>query len=198
MVFSEGLRGMENSNIKMSEELPKLEQKEKPDFLYHGSPHRIEELEPRTKPHREKEEGKLVFATSETGDASMFLYKTALTGHFMIKGERIGYTVIVEDKDEFLKNDKGGHIHVLLSETFEPTPHSGMSNEWVSKEGVKPEKVMEYDSALNAMIEYGIQVYFVDNDTYQKIRRAEDHGYSIFKNLQSENQLRGVNVKEFK
>lgn len=177
---------------------PKIKSKEKPEFLYHGSPHRIEELQPRTKPHREKEEDKLVFATSEIGDASMFLYKTALTGHFMVEEESIGYAVIVEDRKELLRKDKGGHIHVLSSRTFDPTPYKGMSNEWVSKEGVKPKKVIEYDSALNAMLEYGVQVYFVDDITYQKIRNAEDHGYSIFQNLQSENQTRDINVKEFK
>lgn len=171
----------------------------KPEFLYHGSPHRdIKELEPRTKLHREKEEGKLVFATSEIADASMFLYKTALTGHFLVEGERIAYAVIVDDREEFLKKDKGGQIHVLPSETFESSPHSGMSNEWVSKESVKPTKVLEYDSALNTMLEYGVQVYFVDENTYQQIRNSKDHGYSIFQSLKSENQRRGMNIKEFK
>lgn len=174
------------------------EKKEKPEFFYHGSPHIIEELEPRTKPHREKEEGNLVFATSEIADAVMFLYKTALTGHFLVDGKKVAYAVIVEDREEFLKKDKGGHIHILPGDTFEPSPHKGMSNEWVSKEGVKPSEVLEYDSALNTMLEFSVQVYFVDEATLQQIRTAKDHGYSIFQKLQSENQRRGINVKEFK
>ena len=174
------------------------EKKEKPPFLYHGSPHRIEELQPRTKPHREKEEGNLVFATSEVADASMFLYKAALTGHFLIEGKNVAFAVIVGSKEEFLKKDRGGHIHVLPNDTFQPSPHKGMSDEWVSKESVKPVKILEYDSALDAMLENGVQVYFVDNLTLQKIRDASDHGYSIFQSLESENQKRGINVKEFK
>jgi hypothetical protein len=180
---------MENTENKQS---PK---QEKPPFLYHGSPHKIKELEPRTKPHREKEEGKLVYATSELTDAIMFLQKTALTGHFVVEGERVAYAVIVGNREKFIERDKGGHIHVLPSDTFETSPHRGMSNEWVSKEGVKPVEVIEHTSALDAMLENGVQVYFVDEATYQQIRRAEDHGYSILKSLESENQKRGVNVK---
>jgi len=173
------------------------ERKEKPPFLYHGSPHKTEELQPRTKPHREKNEGKLVFATSEIADASMFLCKTSLTGHALVNGEKVAYAIIAEDREEFLKKDKGGHIHVLPSDTFNPSPHSGMSNEWVSQEGVKPSKIIEYSSALDAMLEFGVQVYFVDENTYQQIRSSKDFGYSIFQSLQSENQKRGINVREF-
>ena len=179
-------------------EINSLEKKEKPPFLYHGSSDIIEELEPRTKPHREKVEGKLVFATPYIEDASMFLQKAALSGHFLIEGERVAYALIVGSREEFEKTDKGGYIHVLPNDTFEPSPHNGMSSEWVSKEPVKPVKELKYDSALEAMIGNGVQVYFVDMDTYNKIRAAGDHGYSIYRCLQSENQRRGVNVKEFK
>ena len=174
------------------------ERKEKPPVLNHGSFDRSEELEPRTKPHREKEEGKLIFATPHLEDAVMFLQKAAMSGHLLIKGERIAYALIVDSREDFEKRDKGGHVYVLPSDTFEPSPHKGMSDEWVSKEAVQPLNVLEYPSALEAMIENGVQVYFVDLDTYRRIRAAEDHGYSIYQSLQSENQRRGVNVKEFK
>jgi len=174
------------------------EKKEKPLFFYHGSPHRIEELKPRTKPHREKEEGPLVFATPDIKDAAMFLRHMSMTGHFMVNGEKIAYAIVAGTREEFLKNDDGGHIHVLPNDTFEPSPHEGMSNEWVSKVSVKPVKVIEYGSGLDAMLEYGVQVYFVDNPTLQKIRDAQDHGYAILQNMQSENQRRGINIKEFK
>lgn len=170
-------------------------EKEKPPFLYHGSPYKIEELEPQTKPHREKEEGKLVYATSELTDAIMFLQKTDLTGHFIINNEKIAYAIIVGDKEKFMERDKGGHIHILPSDKFKPSSHKGMSNEWVSNEGIKPVEVKEYNSALDAMLENGVQVYFVDEPTYQQIRRAEDHGYSILRSLESENKKRNVNVK---
>lgn len=185
----EELKNMENMEKKQSPE------KEKPPFLYHGSPHKIEELEPQTKSHREKEEGKLVYATSEFTDAIMFLQKTDLTGHFIIDNEKVAYAIIVGDKEKFVERDKGGHIHVLPSDKFKPSPHKGMSNEWVSKESIKPVEVREYDLALDAMLENGVQVYFVDETTYQQIRKAEDRGFSILKGLESENKKRNINVK---
>lgn len=48
------------------------------------------------------------------------------------------------------------------------------------------------------MIENGVQVYFVDKPTFKKIQGAEDHGLSILKTLESENQRRGKNVVEFR
>lgn len=185
---------MENiiENIK-KEQSP---EKEKPSFLYHGSPHKIEELEPRTKPRREKEEGKLIYATSKIEDASMFMAEgLGLTGHFVVDGESVPHAIIVSDRGEFLKRDRGGNIHILPGDGFKPSPHEGMSNEWASKERVKPVKVLEYNSALDAMLENGVQVYFVDEATYQQIRNAKDHGYSILKNLESENKRRSTNIK---
>jgi len=176
----------------------KSPEKEKPPLLYHGSPHKVEELEPRTKPHREKEGAKFVYATSEISDASMFMAKRlglGLTGHFIVEEEKVAYAIIVWNREEFLKKDKGGHIHILPSDKFEPSSYEGMSNEWVSKEDIKPIKTLEYDSALDAMLENEVQVYFVDEDLYQQIRRAEDHGYSILKSLESENKRRSINIK---
>lgn len=167
----------------------------KPQFLYHGSPNRIEQLEPRTKPHREKEEGKLVYATSELTDAIMFLQRTAMTGQFLVRGEKVVYAIIVSNREEFIEKDIGGYLHILPSKTFEPSPYKGMPNEWVSKDAVQPTEVIKYLSALDTMIENGIQVYFVDQDMLQQIRDTVDHGYDIFKKLESENKRRGVNIK---
>lgn len=175
------------------------EKKEKPPFLYHGSSHKTEELEPRTKPHR-TEEGPLVFATQDITTASAFMAENmAMTGGFDVEGERVLYGVIVGNREEFLQKDKGGHIYVLLSDDFEPYNGKGMQGyEWVSKSKVKPIKTIEYNSSLDGMLKNGVQVFFVDENTFQEIRKAKDYGYSIFKSLQSENQRRGINVKEFK
>lgn len=180
---------MENLEEKQSSD------KEKPSFLYHGSPHRIEELIPKTKPHREKEEGELVYATSEFTDAIMFLQKTNLTGHCIINNEKVAYAIIVGDREEFIKKDNGGHVHVLSSDKFKPSPHKGMLNEWVSAESVKPLEIKEYDSALNAMLEAGVQVYFLDEAKYSEIRKTGSHGYALLKNLESENKKRNINIK---
>ena len=90
-----------------------LEEKEKPPFLYHGSPHEIEELEPKTKPHREKEDGKLIHASQDMAIASMFMAKDVIRTGVMFDGTP--YAIIFSDREEFIKNDNGGHIYKVRS-----------------------------------------------------------------------------------
>lgn len=173
------------------------EQKEKPPFLYHGSAHGdIEELEPKAKTYRDLAEGDLIFATPDLAVATIFLTKARHQGSGLF-GE-IPYAYIIGSREEFIKNDNGGHIYVLPSETFVCDPKKGLGvYEWASREKVKPVRKIEYPSALDAMLENGVQVYFVDGETYQKIKQSKDHGLSIFRELESENQKRGINVRQF-
>lgn len=170
--------------------------KEKPPFLYHGSPHKdIEEFEPRLSRGTEEKFGAMVYAAPDLATASAFLAevkKTWSAGRF---GD-IFYVLIPLLREEFIKNDKGGHIYVLPSATFESDQKRGLGEyEWASKTRVKPTKKLEYSSALDAMLENGVQVYFVDDTTYQKIKTSKDHGLSIMQNIESENQRRGMNFK---
>ena len=170
--------------------------KEKPSFLYHGSPHKgIEEFEPRISKGMGKEFGAMVYATPDLATASAFLAevkKEWSAGRF---GDTF-YVIIPFPREEFIKDDKGGHIYVLPSDTFESDLKKGMGKyEWASKTSVKPTKKIEYPSALNAMLENGVQVYFVGDNTYKQIKESTDHGFLILKNLESENQRRGINVK---
>lgn len=169
--------------------------KEKPPFLYHGSPHKsIEEFEPRISKGTGEEFGAMVYATPDLTTASAFLAevkKEWTAGKF---GNV--FVLIPLSREEFIKNDKGGHIYILPSNTFESDPKRGLGEyEWASKTSVKPIKKIEYPSALDAMLENGVQVYFVDDNTYRQIKESEDHGFSILKNLKSENQRRGINIK---
>lgn len=170
--------------------------KEKPPFLYHGSPHKgIEEFEPRISKGTGEEFGAMVYATPDLATASAFLAevkKEWSAGRF---GDTF-YVLIPFPREEFIKNDKGGHIYVLPSDTFESDPKRGLGEyEWASKTSVKPTKKIEYPSALDAMLENGVQVYFVDDNTYKQIKESNDHGFSILKNIESENQKRGTNIK---
>lgn len=172
--------------------------KEKPSLLYHGSPHKgIEEFEPRISRGTGEEFGAMVYATPDLATASAFLAevkKEWSAGRF---GDTF-YVCIPLSREEFIKNDKGGHIYVLPSDTFESDPKRGLGEyEWVSKTKVKPSKKIEYLSALDAMLENGVQVYFVDDDTYKKIKESKDHGLAILQNIESENQGSGINVKPF-
>ncbi|MBI4158266.1 MAG: hypothetical protein HY505_01420 [Candidatus Yanofskybacteria bacterium] len=172
------------------------ERKEKPPFLYHGSPHKdIEAVEPRKEKYRDLEEGELVFATQDLAIATIFMTKASRgSGSF---GD-VPYVYIIEPREEFIKDDNGGHIYVLPSDTFACDPNKGLGvYEWTSKEKVKPVRKIEYSSTLDAMLENGVQVYFMDEETHRKIEVSKDHGLSIYRELESENQRRGINIRSF-
>ena len=165
-------------------------------FLYHGSPHKgIEEIKPQNKVYRTEEDG-LIYATPNIDLASVFLISGKVHHGCGIFG-KTRYTWIMADRDEFIKNDNGGHIYVLLSKTFEKNPKSVLGEEeYVSTASIKPAKIIEYPSSLDAMIENGVQVYFISQETYRNIQKSKDHGYSIFHSLESENQKRGLSIKK--
>ena len=168
---------------------------DKPEFLYHGSAHRgLSELQPQSRLHR-ADEGELLYATQDLATAAIFL-----VGGVHYGCGRFGetqYAWIISDRDEFIRNDKGGHIYILPSDSFEISQGRGLGNyEWASKVPVKPIKTIEYDSVVDTIIGNGVQVYFIDEDTYRKIEASDDHGRSIYNSMESENQHRGVNVKK--
>lgn len=170
--------------------------KEKPLFLYHGSPRGdIEEFEPRISGGSGEQYGALVYAAPDMATASIFMANVKgnwSAGRF----SGVPYALIPMSRDEFIKNDAGGFIYVLSSDTFSFERSRGIGEyEWASKEKVTPIKKLEYPSALEAMLENGVQLYFMDVATYARTKESVDHGLQIVRQLQSENQRRGINVK---
>lgn len=168
-------------------------EQEKPPFLYHGSTHKdVGELEPRSKKQRDPQEGRAVFATQELSLATVFMAEVGNCGLFW----DIPYAVIPGTREDFIKRDKGGQVYVVSSEGFQCDPAKGLGRyEWKNEEKVKPVKTLEYKSALDAMIESGVQVYFVDAKTLADIKDSKDHGWAILNKLESENQRRGINIR---
>lgn len=167
---------------------------EKPKFLYHASPRRdIQEFEPRAQSVRDPEEGPVVFATPSEAYASMFIVRTDDRWSEKGRFNNVYYTV-VSDKQRFKEMDKGGSIYTLPSETFssDKTKNMGMT-EWTSRKTVKSIRKTDYESGLEAMLEHGVQVYFVDPETWLRIKDSRDHGFSILLGQQSENQKKGIN-----
>ncbi|HEU5114418.1 MAG TPA: hypothetical protein VFT82_01475, partial [Candidatus Paceibacterota bacterium] len=68
--------------------------------------------------------------------------------------------------------------------------------EWTNPGNVKPVGKTRFPSAIDAMIENGVQVFFTDKETFARIQKSSDYGYSILKTLESENMKRGENVRE--
>jgi hypothetical protein len=168
---------------------------EKPRVLYHASSNRsIVEFEPRAITIRDPEEGSVVFATPDFAMTTCFIvnYPFVQSGAF----NGMHYAVIA-DKEKFLEADTGGAIYTLPSATFQNDPEKGLGDkEWTSKELVKPSEKVEVTSGLEAMLDNGVQVYFVDKQQYNEIVHAADHGLSLLHSLQSENEIRGTNLKQ--
>lgn len=166
---------------------------EKPSFLYHGSCVRgITQLKP-------KQEG--LFATPSLAIALIFLLEKR--DGYLIKKELTKFNdvlcvLIITDRDEVMQNDKGGSIYTLPSDSFSIKPNQPLGRyKYFSDKAVNPISEDFKPSAIDAMINNGTQVYFIDEKTYIKIKESNDKGYSIIKTLKSENQLRGINVKTF-
>ena len=162
----------------------------KPRTLYHGSQDkRIEKLEPRAIGFRDSSEGAVVFAAIDPGFASIFItptYQYGLSGRFC---PTCPFYFVFSDEEKFRNLDKGGSIYFLPIDSFYTHPEKGVgTNEWVSKEKVKPLFKIDFESSLQAMLNFGVQVFFVTSWGFDQIKLSQDHGKSILEGLQSENE----------
>jgi hypothetical protein len=168
----------------------------KPSVLYHASENRsIEVLEPRAESIRNENEGSVVFATPDKAEASKFLVSSDDTWTRKMRFDGV-HVHIIADRKRYEEADKGGAIYHLKPDTFENDVSKGTRTEWTSKISVRPYEKEEYTSGLQAQFENGVQVYFIDRETFDQIVKANDHGVSIIKGLVSENKIRNINVKE--
>ena len=166
---------------------------DKPKFLYHASPNNnIKVLEPRAESLPEDwKNGDAVFATTSPEYASFFIVSTKDVWANMGNIGGVFYFVCA-DKDRFMKEDVGGTVYKLPSEPF--NHHKGF--EWYSRKPVKPIGKTHIKSGLDFMIESGVQVYFIDEQTFKKIKNSKDNGAGIMNNIESENEKRGLEVKK--
>lgn len=157
---------------------------EKPRVLYHASSNRnIEMFEPRIGKRRNENEGAQVFATPSKAMATIFLVET--DDSWTQSGSMDGTPfIIISDKERFEALDKGGTIYSLPSDLFETDLDKGLRDlEYTSAETVEPVESESFDSALEAMLENGVQVYFVDQETFRKIEESDDDGEAIVAEL---------------
>ncbi|GEM_PF-758686 len=172
-------------------------EKMKPTVLYHASSNRnIEVLEPRAEKVRDENEGPVVFASPDKALTTKFLVPSDDT---WTRKMRFGDTHVhvISDRKRYEEFDKGGAIYHLSPEgfTLDQTKRGG-KNEWTSNTSVTPTEKEEYESGLEAQLDNGVQVYFVDEETFDRITQSEDHGVAIIKGLVSENKLKNINPKE--
>ncbi len=126
----------------------------------------------------------------------MFLVKTDDSWCHSGRFGEVPYFVC-NDEDRFRDKDKGGSIYKLDSKDFQCDPQKGLGvNEWTSRVPAMPISKEVYDFGLIAMLNCGVQVYFVDPDKFEKINNSEDHGNQILRNSISENQKQDMNRRE--
>lgn len=166
---------------------------EKPAILYHASlVKNLDQLNPDNKTTRDENEGKVIFAGANLAEVSRFLVPTDDSWTLIATYNNIP-TMIIRDEHRFRELDKGGTIYQLPSDTF-AINNPDHPNEWTSSEPVKPlDEKIEVESALDMMIDNGVQVYFVDDATFERIKEVEDKGYIILNTLESENKRLGKN-----
>lgn len=193
-----------------------------PRILFHGSSNQdIEILEPRAIATRSKQEGNVIFATPHIGYAAVFMSSHHKDRGFSIEMQSFDHgpvCCVCNHKENFMKHDKGGAIYLLPSDTFyydlgfvglsrkewfskAYTEDFGDLREWVSRDSVKPLYKIEFKSVLEAMLDLGVQVYFVDEDTFEEVRAVMKNRKDpikrrkLFMNLVSENKKLNKNYK---
>jgi len=159
----------------------------KPKHLYHGSTNQnIAVFEPRQESIRNVHEGAVIFATDSPAVASKFIVPCD-DSWSQLSGFNNTQVVICSDKNKFLRQDKGGAIYKLPSDSFIIDPQfTKSSQEYTSKTSVTPVSRELFDSGLKAMFKYGVQVYFVTQEQLLTIKKASDHGWAIIKTLPPE------------
>lgn len=157
---------------------------EKPKFLYHSSKNSdIAKFEPRLGKRRDLNEGAQIFATPSRAMATIFLVETddSWTESGVMNG--VPY-IVISDRERFLKEDKGGTIYRLPSDSFESDHTKGLRElEYTSNESVVPVSKENVVSALDAMLESGVKVFFADEDIFKMIKISDGRGEDIIKNL---------------
>jgi|SRR3989344_2200553 len=169
----------------------------KPEKLYHGSSRKIEgtlkpALQHGTLEHVHNKPA--VFATVRMDIAALFMFPMDSLASIGFEND-VAYICIWGNAEEFIPEDKGGFIYILPSDNFEKV---GKEYEWQSFEEVMTMEVKKFLSVVDGMMECGVQVYFISDDSiFDRIVTDKDNRTHILKNLISENQKRDKNLNRF-
>ena len=154
----------------------------KPEVMYHASSESdIAEFEPRNESPRYVGEENLVFATPYKEVAAMFLVPRSIPAEISKYGD--SYVVFVNGtENEFRSLDKGGAIYKLPADSFETNRDVGMGDtEWVSRRTVKPISKTLYKLSTEALRENGVNIYFLKDDVFQRVKANPSNGLDIVK-----------------
>lgn len=172
--------------------------KAKPVKLYHGSSHETRGLlkpvlEHKTLDHVHKKAA--VFATERLDIAALFMFPMEILASQGFEND-IPYICIWGRRTDFAKRKMDGFIYVLPYAKFK---RIGKDYEWQSFEKVSPIRTIHFDSAIEGMMDCGVQVYFInDDEVFDRIFANKESRAHILKELVSENQRKKKNVRAFR
>jgi hypothetical protein len=179
-----------------------------PTVVFHGSPVKTLTdgiLKPRAVVGRPRHPDSVIFASPDIAFASMFILQAG--DDWMTCGSRCTdlaqppiYYFMCSDKERFMREDHGGAIYMLPSQPFKRYMADFIvSSEVIAHEAVKPLTSIPVESALETMLQLGVQVFFVDQVTYDSFVHAKsmDEKMRIYEriNRTSENYRRGINYR---
>lgn len=162
----------------------------RPEFLYRGTPNRNAQ---QFIPKETVGSRVVVTATAHKEAATQFVVPNEELPIKMVCIEGI-YYYLCADKEAFLRLDKGGAIHTVSVTGFEPVPQIG-ADIWINPNPVTSISYEEVSSGLEAMIDAGVQVYFVSPEVLQKFKTFSNERREILQGLISENMRLKKNVK---
>lgn len=165
--------------------------------LYHGGSQKINgPLQPILVKDRPGYEHTLatVFATERADIAALFMLPYEVLSSISFEQD-IAFICIWGTSKQLKGKDIQGYLYILPSDSFEKI---GKEYEWQSLKEVLPLEVKEYPDLIIGMMECGVQVYFINDDpTFDRIVESKYDRAPIVKELVSENQKLGINIKNF-
>lgn len=135
--------------------------------LYHASPVKnLKLLKPQRTLSNDKYIGDFVFATRHKKLALMYMLPKGFPLLMNIESSK-PYVVLSGNEKNIIKNDKGGALYIMPSNSFHKTPQARLSDyEMVSKEPVVPLAMTVYESVIKVLNEEDIDIYFVDSKIF--------------------------------
>jgi len=146
-----------------------------PKKVFHASQHEdLKVVQPRLRKTRHPDEPPQIFASPSEQIASMFINDIEnMTSGSYDSGRT--WDVVIGDEKRFRERDAGGYIYELPPSSFSTHPDRRLGVfEWQSTEHVEPLLKKFYPSALDAMLEHGIRVYFLMPEEYKAFENAEN------------------------
>lgn len=179
----------------------KLEEIHTPQFLYHAST--VKGLKLLTPRLTHKSPTPQLFAGNNPEWVIPFLIKGGnewcrLGAFANANGDIIRY-VQVSNRDEYQKNDIGGAVYRLSGKDFSSnlgTFPRAVPVEWVCSKPIVPLDSVEFDSAIKAMLELGVQLFYISQAQLDEHDKRPDEGWKKLLSIESENQKHNIGIRD--